>query len=189
MTRAPSNSSSVPSSLRVATPLPNLKVGTDNTDINYQASFGYRFNRYIAGELGLAQYGKLESKARPISTSAMAMARSRLKSRTHSRWAARSSRCSASCPSTTSSRRTRVSATCSPARTARSARRSTARAASARMRGAIRSIRSMASALDTTSTPATRSVVNTTVLKDVGQQSRNGTENFNLISVGVVVRF
>jgi hypothetical protein len=41
----------------------NLKVGTDNTDINYQASFGYRFNRYIAGELGLAQYGKLESKA------------------------------------------------------------------------------------------------------------------------------
>jgi hypothetical protein len=41
----------------------NLKVGTDNSDINYQASFGYRFNRYIAGELGLSQYGKLESKA------------------------------------------------------------------------------------------------------------------------------
>jgi hypothetical protein len=40
----------------------NLNVSTDNTDINYQANFGYRFNRYLAGELGLAQYGELASR-------------------------------------------------------------------------------------------------------------------------------
>ncbi len=42
-------------------PLQNLRVGTDNTDINYTASFGYRFHRFIAGELGLVQYGELAS--------------------------------------------------------------------------------------------------------------------------------
>src|SRR4051794_38795733 len=40
----------------------NLKVGTDNTDIGYQANFGYRFHRFIAGELGLAQFGELASR-------------------------------------------------------------------------------------------------------------------------------
>jgi hypothetical protein len=40
----------------------NLKIGTDNQDISYLASFGYRFNRYIAGELGLVQYGELASR-------------------------------------------------------------------------------------------------------------------------------
>jgi len=43
-------------------PIQNLQVGTDHTDINYTASFGYRFHRFIAGELGLAQYGELASK-------------------------------------------------------------------------------------------------------------------------------
>jgi len=40
----------------------NLKVSTDNSDIGYQANFGYRFHRYIAGELGLVQYGELASR-------------------------------------------------------------------------------------------------------------------------------
>jgi len=40
----------------------NLKVSTDDSDIAYQANFGYRFHRYIAGELGLVQYGELASR-------------------------------------------------------------------------------------------------------------------------------
>jgi hypothetical protein len=40
----------------------NLKVSTDNSDIGYQANFGYRFNRFIAGELGMVQYGQLASR-------------------------------------------------------------------------------------------------------------------------------
>jgi hypothetical protein len=40
----------------------NLKVGTDDSDLSYQANFGYRFHRYIAGELGLVQYGELASR-------------------------------------------------------------------------------------------------------------------------------
>ena len=37
--------------------------GTEESDIGYQAMFGYRFHRYFAAELGLAQYGSLVSKA------------------------------------------------------------------------------------------------------------------------------
>src|SRR4051812_1679113 len=44
-------------------PIQNLKSTTQDTDIGYQATFGYRFNRYIAAELGLIQLGNLESKA------------------------------------------------------------------------------------------------------------------------------
>jgi OmpA family protein len=42
-------------------PVQNATASTDDSDIGYLASFGYRFNRYIAMELGLAQYGSLES--------------------------------------------------------------------------------------------------------------------------------
>jgi hypothetical protein len=42
-------------------PVQNATASTDDSDIGYLASFGYRFNRYIAFELGLAQYGSLES--------------------------------------------------------------------------------------------------------------------------------
>lgn len=43
-------------------PFQNEEVGTDDSDIGYQASFGYRFSRYIALELGLVQYGELASQ-------------------------------------------------------------------------------------------------------------------------------
>jgi opacity protein-like surface antigen len=43
-------------------PFQNEEVGTDDSDIGYQASFGYRFARYIALELGLVQYGELASQ-------------------------------------------------------------------------------------------------------------------------------
>jgi opacity protein-like surface antigen len=43
-------------------PIENERVSTDDTDIGYLASFGYRFSRFFAGELGLAQYGALESR-------------------------------------------------------------------------------------------------------------------------------
>lgn len=42
----------------------NLSSSTEDTDIGYQATFGYRFHRYFAAELGLAQYGSLVSQAR-----------------------------------------------------------------------------------------------------------------------------
>jgi len=41
----------------------NLTSGTEDTDIGYQAFFGYRFHRYFAAELGLVQFGELVSKA------------------------------------------------------------------------------------------------------------------------------
>jgi|SRR5882672_7773654 len=41
----------------------NLGVSTDDSDVGYGATFGYRFNRYMAFELTLAQYGTLSSKA------------------------------------------------------------------------------------------------------------------------------
>lgn len=43
-------------------PIQNLAVGTDHTDFNYAVNFGYRFHRFIAGELGLVQYGELASR-------------------------------------------------------------------------------------------------------------------------------
>jgi opacity protein-like surface antigen len=44
-------------------PSQNLSASTDDSDIGYAAAFGYRFNRYIATELGLVQYGSLASQA------------------------------------------------------------------------------------------------------------------------------
>lgn len=45
-------------------PYENLSSGTENTDIGYQALFGYRFLRFFSAELGLAQFGELKSTAR-----------------------------------------------------------------------------------------------------------------------------
>lgn len=42
----------------------DLKIGTQDKDIGYAAQFGYRFNRFIAAEFELAQYGDLRSHAR-----------------------------------------------------------------------------------------------------------------------------
>jgi opacity protein-like surface antigen len=42
----------------------NIAVSTEDTDMGYNATFGYRFSRYVAAELGLAQMGSVESKAR-----------------------------------------------------------------------------------------------------------------------------
>jgi opacity protein-like surface antigen len=45
-------------------PTRNLSTSTEDSDIGYTAAFGYRFNRYIAAELGLAQYGETASRVR-----------------------------------------------------------------------------------------------------------------------------
>jgi OOP family OmpA-OmpF porin len=45
-------------------PIQNLSSSTTDSDIGYQATFGYRFNRYFAAELGLAQFGTLSSTAK-----------------------------------------------------------------------------------------------------------------------------
>jgi len=42
-------------------PFKNTSTKTDNTDIGYQASFGYRFHRFVAAEIGLVQYGSLKT--------------------------------------------------------------------------------------------------------------------------------
>jgi OOP family OmpA-OmpF porin len=42
----------------------NITSSTKDSGIGYQAAFGYRFNRYFAAELGLAQYGELKSTAK-----------------------------------------------------------------------------------------------------------------------------
>jgi hypothetical protein len=44
-------------------PFQNVNAGTEDSDVGYSATFGYRFNRFVAGELGLVQYGKLSSSA------------------------------------------------------------------------------------------------------------------------------
>lgn len=41
----------------------NLTIGTDDKDVGYAAQFGYRFNRYMAAEFALVQYGDLKSTA------------------------------------------------------------------------------------------------------------------------------
>jgi hypothetical protein len=41
-----------------------LTISTKDSDIGYQAVFGYRFMRYLAAELGLAQYGDLTASGR-----------------------------------------------------------------------------------------------------------------------------
>ena len=45
-------------------PYQNLTTGTENTDLGYQALFGYRFHRFFSAELGLAQFGQLKSTAK-----------------------------------------------------------------------------------------------------------------------------
>jgi opacity protein-like surface antigen len=45
-------------------PIRNLSIETEDTDWGYQASFGYRFTRYFQAEIGLAQFGSVESVAR-----------------------------------------------------------------------------------------------------------------------------
>ena len=42
-------------------PTRNVSTSTKNTDVGYQATFGFRFTRYFAAELGLVQYGELSS--------------------------------------------------------------------------------------------------------------------------------
>jgi OOP family OmpA-OmpF porin len=45
-------------------PFQSMSSSTENTDVGYQALFGYRFHRYFAAELGLAQFGDLTSTAK-----------------------------------------------------------------------------------------------------------------------------
>jgi OOP family OmpA-OmpF porin len=45
-------------------PTRNVSASTEDTDIGYTAAFGYRFSRYVAAELGLAQYGETSSIVR-----------------------------------------------------------------------------------------------------------------------------
>lgn len=42
-------------------PFQNEHTNTEDSDLGYSAAFGYRFSRYIAGELALAQFGALTS--------------------------------------------------------------------------------------------------------------------------------
>ena len=41
----------------------NLRSSSEDTDFGYQATFGYRFHRFFAVELGLAQFGEMSSTA------------------------------------------------------------------------------------------------------------------------------
>lgn len=42
----------------------NTTIETEDTDMGYQAAFGFRFNRYLAAELALVQLGELSTTAR-----------------------------------------------------------------------------------------------------------------------------
>jgi len=44
-------------------PFQNVNTSTDSEDIGFQVTFGYRFNRFVSGELGLVQYGELVSSS------------------------------------------------------------------------------------------------------------------------------
>jgi opacity protein-like surface antigen len=50
--------------INTGNPTQNLSTSSEDTDIGYNATFGYRFNRYFAAELGLAQFGSVESTAK-----------------------------------------------------------------------------------------------------------------------------
>jgi hypothetical protein len=76
-------------------PFQSMSSSTENTDVGYQALFGYRFHRYFAAELGLAQFGDLTSTAK-TDISATVLASCRPASRLRSRRAAPSSPRSAS---------------------------------------------------------------------------------------------
>jgi len=45
-------------------PYNNLSSSTENTDLGYQALFGYRFHRFFSAEIALAQFGDLRSTAK-----------------------------------------------------------------------------------------------------------------------------
>jgi opacity protein-like surface antigen len=45
-------------------PVRNISTATEETDLGYQATFGFRFSRYFAAEIGLAQFGSLTSTIR-----------------------------------------------------------------------------------------------------------------------------
>jgi opacity protein-like surface antigen len=42
----------------------NLSTSTEDSDFGFQATFGYRFNRYLAAELALLQLGEMVSTAK-----------------------------------------------------------------------------------------------------------------------------
>jgi OOP family OmpA-OmpF porin len=50
--------------LQNAAPSRNVVASSETKDLGYQAAFGYRFNRYFAAELSLVQLGELSSTAR-----------------------------------------------------------------------------------------------------------------------------
>jgi hypothetical protein len=50
--------------LNSGVPSQNITASTQDTDLGYQATFGYRFNRYLATELSLAHFGEVKSTAR-----------------------------------------------------------------------------------------------------------------------------
>jgi hypothetical protein len=50
--------------INTGNPFTEMTAETENTDIGYQALFGYRFHRFFAAELGLVQLGDLKSKVR-----------------------------------------------------------------------------------------------------------------------------
>jgi hypothetical protein len=45
-------------------PYENLSSSTEDSDLGYQALFGYRFHRFFGAELALAQFGELKSTAK-----------------------------------------------------------------------------------------------------------------------------
>jgi opacity protein-like surface antigen len=45
-------------------PTRGTSASSETEDIGFQATFGYRFNRYVAAELGLVQFGELSSTVR-----------------------------------------------------------------------------------------------------------------------------
>jgi opacity protein-like surface antigen len=47
-----------------AEPTRDITVSSETENIGFQATFGYRFNRYFAAELGLVQFGELSSTVR-----------------------------------------------------------------------------------------------------------------------------
>jgi hypothetical protein len=48
--------------LGAGNPVRDIATRTEDTDIGYQATFGYRFTRFFAAEIGLAQFGSISSK-------------------------------------------------------------------------------------------------------------------------------
>jgi hypothetical protein len=45
-------------------PYQNLSSSTEDSDLGYQALFGYRFHRYFSAELAFTQFGELKSTAK-----------------------------------------------------------------------------------------------------------------------------